>query len=69
MKEIPQHPDDFAQAFESAFAHLQVEALEACGRHQDWPEKVAAAIYAALDFAAANPTAARPHSRRADRAP
>lgn len=32
--------------------------LEACGHHEEWPARVAAAIGAALDFAVADPGAA-----------
>jgi hypothetical protein len=51
--------DDFASAFETAFARLQVELLEACGSAEDWPQQVAAAICAGLEFAAADPVAAQ----------
>ncbi len=59
MDETSNPPDDFATAFESAFARLQVVVATACAGDQAWPAKVAAAIYAALDFAVADPTAAR----------
>jgi hypothetical protein len=45
--------------YASSVEQLQTEVLEACGAHSDWPARVAAGIYAALDFAAANPEAAR----------
>jgi hypothetical protein len=45
--------------YASSVEQLQNEVLEACGTHADWPARVAAGIYAALDFAAANPEAAR----------
>ncbi len=51
--------DDFATRFDAGFARLQVTLLEACEKHEPWPLKVAAAIRAALDFAAADPAAAR----------
>jgi hypothetical protein len=51
--------DDFPAAFESALAALQVELIEACGQHGDWPAKIAAATKAGFGFAAANPVAAR----------
>jgi hypothetical protein len=59
MDHDPQLPDDFSHAFESAFARLQVAVLEACGRARPWPAGVAAAVEAALAFAAADPAAAR----------
>jgi hypothetical protein len=59
MDDFPQPPDDFAHAFESAFARLQVAVLEACARARPWPAQVAAAIETALAFAAADPAAAR----------
>jgi hypothetical protein len=59
MNDTTQHPDDFANAFESAFARLQVAVEEACAREAAWPAKIAAAIAAALEFALADPAAAR----------
>jgi hypothetical protein len=59
MSEIESSSDDFANAFESAFARLQVAVEEACARGVDWPAKLAGAVEAALDFAAADPAAAR----------
>jgi len=50
--------EDFAGAFEAAFARLQVTILEACGRARDWPAQVAAGVRAGLEFAAADPAAA-----------
>lgn len=51
--------DDFASEFESAFARLQVRIEEACGIDAGWPDRTAAAIRAALEFAAADPRAAQ----------
>jgi len=51
-------PADFATAFEAAFARFQVGVEAACAGDEDWPSGVAAAIGVALDFAAADPTAA-----------
>ena len=51
-------PDDFADAFEPAFARLQVRIETACASEVGWPAKVAAGIRAALAFAAADPAAA-----------
>ncbi len=42
-------------AFDTAFARLQVSVLWACGRSEEWPTRVAAAIAAALDFATPAP--------------
>jgi hypothetical protein len=51
--------DDFASEFEAAFARLQVLIEEACGLDAGWPQRVARAIRAALEFAASDPDAAR----------
>jgi hypothetical protein len=53
----PQDQDDFARGFETSFARLQVLIEGACGAQSEWPAKVAAAIGAALSFAAADPGA------------
>ena len=58
MGEIGHSPDGFPHAFEAAFARLQVLLEEACAQSADWPGGVAAAIRAALEFAAADPAAA-----------
>ena len=49
-----QLPDDFASAFESAFARLQIRVETACAGETDWPAQVAAALRAALAFAASD---------------
>jgi hypothetical protein len=49
---------DFADAFEAAFAGLRQALDAACAEETRWPERVAAAISAALEFAAAQPRAA-----------
>jgi hypothetical protein len=54
-----QQPDDFAGAFESAFARLQVLLEMACVGGGPWPERVGIAVRGALEFAAAEPVAAR----------
>ena len=36
-------------------ALLRASLVEACGAREEWPDKVAAGIYAALDFATADP--------------
>ncbi len=59
MNDIAQHPDDFANAFERAFARLQIRVETACVGEADWPAQVSAAIRAALEFAAADPVAAQ----------
>jgi len=40
---------------EHELAELRASVAEACSMRQEWPEKVAAGIYAALDFATAHP--------------
>jgi hypothetical protein len=47
--------DEFARAFEAAFARLQVVVEEAYVSEVAWPDQVAAAIRAAFDFAATDP--------------
>jgi hypothetical protein len=59
MNDTTQDPDDFANAFERAFALLQIRVETACAAQSDWPAQVAAGVRAALDFAAAEPVAAR----------
>jgi hypothetical protein len=58
MGETARQPDDFASAFEAAFAELQVRIESACLGEVEWPEKAAAGIRAALGWAAAEPAAA-----------
>ena len=55
MSERAPHSDDFADAFQTAFARLQIVIETACAPEPDWPRRVAAAIRAALEFAAAHP--------------
>jgi hypothetical protein len=52
-------PDDFAFAFDSAFAALQVRLETACAAAPEWPERVAAGIRAAFEWVAAEPAAAQ----------
>jgi len=59
MSRKTQPPDDFANRFDAAFADLQLALADPCGRRAEWPARVAAAIVAALEFAAADPVAAR----------
>jgi hypothetical protein len=54
-----QQPDDFANAFERAFARLQIRVETACATEVDWPAQVAAGVRAVLVFAVAEPAAAR----------
>lgn len=53
-----QQPEDFADAFESAFARLQVLLEMVCVGGGPWPERVSVAVRRALEFAAAEPGAA-----------
>jgi len=55
MDDSRDFPGDFSAAFSAAVARLQVAVLAACERQQAWPAKVAAAIAAAVDFAANDP--------------
>jgi hypothetical protein len=59
MKDTAQHPDEFANAFEAAFARLQIRVETACAGEVEWPAQVAAGVRAALRFAAADPASAR----------
>jgi hypothetical protein len=52
---LPREPGDFT----SSFARLQGAVRDACRERVEWPEKIAAAIHAAVQFAAANPEATR----------
>lgn len=52
-------PDDFAKAFEAAFARLQVAVEHASSQKHEWPAKAAAAVAATLEFAANDPEAAQ----------
>lgn len=58
MDETARQPDDFASAFEAAFAELQVRIESACIAEAAWPDRVAAGIHTALEWAAAEPGAA-----------
>jgi hypothetical protein len=59
MGDTARQPDDFAFAFDSAFAALQVRIESACAAASEWPEQVAAGIGAAFAWAAAEPAAAQ----------
>jgi hypothetical protein len=52
-------PDDFAFAFDSAFAQLQVRIESACAATGEWPEGAAAGIRAAFGWVAAEPASAQ----------
>jgi len=58
MDETGHPPDDFAGAFEAAFARFQVRVEEACAAAPDWAAGISAAIRAKLEFAAEHPTEA-----------
>jgi hypothetical protein len=55
MNDAQRSPGDF----EEASARLESTVFDACGRCVEWPAKVAAGIYAALDFAVADEAASR----------
>lgn len=59
MDDRAQGRADFSDDFESAFARLQVRVETACAEEALWPAQVAAGVRAALEFAAAEPAAAR----------
>lgn len=59
MTETAPDRDDFADAFESAFARLQVAIEAACAAEDEWPAQVVAGIRAAFAFAASDPASAR----------
>jgi hypothetical protein len=58
MDRRAEQPEDFASAFESAFARLQVLLEMACVGDAPWPERVSLAVRQALELAAADPAAA-----------
>jgi hypothetical protein len=59
MSDAALDPEDFAHAFEAAFARLQIRVETACAAEAEWPAQVAAGLRAALDFAAADPASAQ----------
>jgi hypothetical protein len=60
MVEGARQPDDFAFAFDSAFAALQVRIESACATTaSEWPDRVATGIRAAFEWVAAEPVAAQ----------
>lgn len=52
-------PEKFAAAFEAAFVRLRGEIEGECAAPVDWPRRAAAAMRSGLNFAAAEPAAAR----------
>ncbi len=42
-------------AFPLALANLEATVLDACAKEAEWPARVAAGIYAGVDYAIANP--------------
>lgn len=59
MEEPSANQRQFANAFEGAFAGLQVELEQAWASQPTWPLQVAAAVGAGLSFAAADPGSAQ----------
>jgi hypothetical protein len=59
MGDRARQPDDFAFAFDSAFATLQVRIESACAVVDEWPAQVAGGIRAAFEWVAAEPVAAQ----------
>jgi hypothetical protein len=59
MDDAAQRQDEFADLFESAFARLRIRVETACASQSGWPLGAAAAIRAALEFAASDPNAIR----------
>ena len=59
MRDQAHRPDDSANAYQSALTDLRGVIRAACTRESGWPNRVAAAVHAALGFAATNPAAAR----------
>jgi hypothetical protein len=59
MGEGARQPDDFAVAFDSAFAALQVRVESACAGAGGWPAGVAAGIRVAFEWVAEEPRAAQ----------
>lgn len=58
MSDAALDSEDFARAFEAAFARLQVRIETACAAEREWAAQVSAGLRAALDFAAAEPASA-----------
>jgi hypothetical protein len=58
MDRKAQQRHDFATAFETAFARLQVRLEMACAAAGPWPQRAAASVRQGLEFAATDPDAA-----------
>lgn len=69
MNDIRNSPDGFATSFDAASARLRAAMAGACAGSQPGPARVVAAIAAAIDFAAADATAARVLGRPRQGAP
>jgi hypothetical protein len=59
MSHDPPSQDDFEAAFDEAVPRLRAAVRAACAAQTDWTQRIAAAIYAVLDFAVADPAAIR----------
>jgi hypothetical protein len=59
MNQTQNAPEDFGQAFESAFARFRVVIRTAARAEDAWPDKVAVSVRAGLRFAASDPAAAQ----------
>jgi hypothetical protein len=59
MAESAGQPEEFASAFDSAFAGLQVAIEAACAAELEWPVGVVAGMRAALEWAATEAGAAQ----------
>lgn len=54
------HESGFMQSeFPVALAGLESAVLDACAEESEWPAQIAAAVYAGVNFAIANPVVAR----------
>jgi hypothetical protein len=51
--------DEEQNLFPVVLADLETTVLDACGTEDEWPAQIAAAVYAGVDFAIANPLVAR----------
>jgi hypothetical protein len=54
-----ERPRRDSDTFEAAISRVEQAVIESCGRHGEWPARIAAGIGAAIDFLIANPGAAR----------
>jgi len=58
MEDIADPSEGFAGTFEASFARFQVCVERACAENSDWAARIATAIRAGFEFAAADPAAA-----------